>query len=217
MLRRTNREEMFKLLEKNPNWKVVDLASSNSGWKYADVFTDVNDHSQYYKKKYDGKKKFIQCNVEKTPFNDKEFDFVIASHILEHVDDPFNFCKELTRIGKRGYIEVPTPLWDNLVDGPTFVKYGHKWWVTFDDSDNHIIINKKINVVNKFLSIKEHNFHMAFFRDSIITRLYWENDISIKKGDGIYKYNDNRNIDFVYNSNNQRDWNNKFLFKFGTM
>ena len=95
MIRRTNRQEMFKLLEKNPEWKVVDLASSNSGWKYADVFTDVNDHSQYYEKKYNGKKKFIQCNVEKTPFNDKEFDFVIASHILEHVDDPFNFCKEL--------------------------------------------------------------------------------------------------------------------------
>ena len=33
MIRRTTREEMFKLLEKNPEWKVVDLASSNAGSK----------------------------------------------------------------------------------------------------------------------------------------------------------------------------------------
>ena len=217
MIRRTNRKEMFKLLENNPEWKVVDLASSNAGWKYADVFTDVNDHSEFYRNKYDGKKEFIQCNVENNPFQDKEFDFVIASHILEHVDDPFHFCKELTRIGKRGYIEVPTPLWDNLVDGPHFVKYGHKWWVTFDDTDNSIVINPKINVVNKFLSIKEHNYHMAFFRDSIITRLYWEDDISIKKGDNIYTYNDNRDLNFVFDGNKQKDWNHKFLFEFGSI
>ena len=109
MIRRTTREEMYRLLEDNSAWKVVDIASSNAGWKYADVFTDVNDHSEYYQQKYNGEKKSVNCNVENTPFKDKEFDFVIASHILEHVDDPFKFCNELTRIGKRGYIEVPTP------------------------------------------------------------------------------------------------------------
>ena len=216
MIRRTNREEMYKLLENNLDWNVVDLASSNAGWKYADVFTDVNDHSEYYEKKYNGVKKFIKCDVENTPFNDKEFDFVIASHILEHVEEPFKFCNEMTRIGKRGYIEVPTPLWDNLVDGPNFVKYGHKWWVTFDDANNNIVINRKMNVVNKFLSIKEHNTHMMFFRDSIITCLYWEDNIPIKKGDGIYNYNDNRDLNLVFDSNKIDDWNHKFLFKFGS-
>jgi len=217
MIRRTTREEMFELLEKNPDWKVVDLASSNAGWKYANVFTDVNDHSEYYKNKYNGEKKFIQCNVENTSFMDKEFDFVVASHILEHVENPFNFCKELIRIGKRGYIEVPTPLWDNLMDGPHFVKYGHKWWVTFDDNKKSIVINKKINIVNKCLSIKEHNYHMAFFKDSILTRLYWENDIPIIKGDGIYTYNDNRDLNFVFDSNSKKDWNHNFLFEFGSI
>lgn len=50
IMKRTTREAMYKLLEDNPNWKVLDMASSNAGWKYADVFTDVNDHSEYYKK-----------------------------------------------------------------------------------------------------------------------------------------------------------------------
>jgi len=206
---------MYNLLEQNAEWNVIDLASSNAGWKYADVYTDVTDHSEYYKKKYNNEKRFVQCNVETTPFDDKEFDFVIASHILEHVDNPEQFCKEMMRIGKRGYIEVPTPLWDNLVDGPHFSKYGHKWWITFDDHKNSIIVNKKINIVDKFLSIKEHNLHMAWFRDSIITQLYWEDKITIERGNGIYKYNDNRDIDFKYDSNNIIDWNHRTLFKFG--
>ena len=217
MIKRTNRNAMYKLLEKNPDWKVLDMASSNAGWKYADVFTDVVDHSEYYKEKYNGTKKFIQCNVENNTFKDKEFDFVIASHILEHVEDPFHFCKELSRISKKGYIEVPTPLWDNLMDGPTFVKYGHKWWVTFDDDENKIIINKKINIVKNILSIKEHNKHMMFFRDSILTQLYWEDSIPIEKGTGVYTYNDNRNINDSFDSNTLEDWNNRFMFNFGTL
>jgi SAM-dependent methyltransferase len=46
--------------------------------------------------------------VEKTPFADKEFDFVYCSHVLEHVQNPETACSELMRIGKRGYIECPT-------------------------------------------------------------------------------------------------------------
>jgi hypothetical protein len=34
MIERTTREAMFKLLEQNPTWKVIDLASSTAGWKY---------------------------------------------------------------------------------------------------------------------------------------------------------------------------------------
>jgi ubiquinone/menaquinone biosynthesis C-methylase UbiE len=218
MIERTRKEALYSLLDKNPDWKVIDIASSNAGWKQADIYTDVIDRSEFYKKRYNDTKKFIQCDVENTGnlFKDKEFDFVIASHILEHVEDPFKFCEELSRIGKRGYIEVPTPLWDNLVDGPHFVKYGHKWWVTYDDVDKSIVINKKINIVDKFLTIPEHNLHMQWFRDSAITMLYWEGDIKIKKGNGIYGYDDNRDIKSTFDSNKIEDWNHKFLFKFGS-
>ena len=38
------------------------------------------------------------------PFKDKAFDYVIASHIIEHMDDPARFCSELMRVSKRGFI-----------------------------------------------------------------------------------------------------------------
>lgn len=43
---------------------------------------------------------------EELPFKDKSFDFIIASHVLEHTDDPEKFLTELMRVGKAGYIET---------------------------------------------------------------------------------------------------------------
>jgi len=57
---------------------------------------------------------------------------------------------------------------------------------------------------------------MQFFRDSAVTMLYWEGDIKIKKGDGMYGYYDNRDINTKFDSNKVKDWNNKILFKFGS-
>ena len=45
--------------------------------------------------------------AENLPFRDKSFDFIIASHVLEHSKDPEAFIKELMRVGKAGYIETP--------------------------------------------------------------------------------------------------------------
>ena len=48
------------------------------------------------------------------PFKDKSFDFVIASHVLEHSSDPEAFLRELMRVGKAGYIETPDALFERI-------------------------------------------------------------------------------------------------------
>ena len=53
-------------------------------------------------------------DASKMPFKDKAFDFVIASHILEHMADPDTFLKELQRVGKAGYIETPNAIFERL-------------------------------------------------------------------------------------------------------
>jgi SAM-dependent methyltransferase len=45
---------------------------------------------------------------EPFPFPDRFFDFVICSHTLEDLRDPLWVCREMMRVGKRGYIEVPS-------------------------------------------------------------------------------------------------------------
>lgn len=45
------------------------------------------------------------------PFADKQFDTVLCSHTIEHVDDPQRFFEELSRVGKQVTLIIP-PLWD---------------------------------------------------------------------------------------------------------
>ena len=47
------------------------------------------------------------------PFRDKSFDFIIASHVLEHSKD-LTFIKELMRVGKAGYIETPDAFFERI-------------------------------------------------------------------------------------------------------
>ena len=49
----------------------------------------------------------VDLNVFPYPFTDKQFDYIICTHVLEHLADPVRACQELSRIGKAGYLEVP--------------------------------------------------------------------------------------------------------------
>jgi hypothetical protein len=70
------------------------------------------------------------CDREPWPFADDQFDFVICSHTLEDVRDPIWVCSELTRVGKAGYVEVPSRLEEQSygIQGP-WVGWGHHHWL----------------------------------------------------------------------------------------
>lgn len=61
-------------------------------------------------------KKIIFYDGDKFPFKDNEFDYVICSHVLEHVEDVDGFISELKRVAKAGYIEYPLIYYDYLYD-----------------------------------------------------------------------------------------------------
>ncbi len=50
----------------------------------------------------------------KFPFKDGEFDYVICSHVIEHVPDPQAFTAEMFRVAKAGYMEYPTAYYEHL-------------------------------------------------------------------------------------------------------
>jgi ubiquinone/menaquinone biosynthesis C-methylase UbiE len=50
-------------------------------------------------------------DIYNLPFRDQQFETVLSSHTIEHVDHPEKFYRELKRIGKKVSIVIP-PLWD---------------------------------------------------------------------------------------------------------
>ena len=51
-----------------------------------------------------------QMNIEAIPYADETFDFIIANHVLEHVDSPIKALHEITRCLKNGgYALLQTP------------------------------------------------------------------------------------------------------------
>ena len=175
LIKRTSKPFIENTLSLNSCWKILDIGCGYGANKYANVVCDVQDLSSYYPKKT-----FIQLTEKKLPFKDKEFDFVISSHVMEHVDDIEFFISELERISKQGYIELPTKLEDNLVFEN---KEDHLWHMDFDDVELKLLISKKIQYFDPILTVSSIKKLNEIFRKSFILELYWENkiDYDIKK------------------------------------
>lgn len=58
--------------------------------------------------------KIVYYDGNNFPFGNKDFDYVICSHVIEHVDDVESFIGEMFRVAKRGYIEYPTIYYEYL-------------------------------------------------------------------------------------------------------
>ena len=142
MIKRSSKTYVDSLLNKNPNWKILDIGCGYTAHQNATVICDVQELSTYYKDK-----KFIKLNDDNLPFADKEFDFVIASHVIEHVKNVKYFIKELERVSSKGYIELPTILEDNLVFEN---KKDHLWHMEFNDINNELLISKKVQFLFDF-------------------------------------------------------------------
>jgi ubiquinone/menaquinone biosynthesis C-methylase UbiE len=175
MIKRTLKQNVKNLLADNTHWNIVDIGGGSRAWPEANTILDIKDHSGLYEGK-----RFVQSDACKTPFNDKEFDFVIASHITEHIQDIELFISELTRIGKRGYIEVPTPLFDNLTFGNLTE---HKWWLYFDDDKNELLYTEKKVKIKQVWYPEQLERLDPYFFDMMQMSFIWEDSIEYNKLD----------------------------------
>lgn len=174
---------------------VLEVGSGGSPYFRANVLCDAYEVTQerfFAPLVHD--RPTIMAFVEQLPFKDDSFDFVIASHVLEHSADPEKFLSEIQRVAKAGYIEVPDAFMERLTH------YGfHRLEIT--DKDGGLIIRKKKNYIqdeevvdlfhNKARPIFPH--WAARYPFHFHVRYYWE-----KKGGGI-KYT-------VLNPDCKSDW-----------
>jgi SAM-dependent methyltransferase len=93
-----------------PGQRVLDIGSGGYPFPYATVLTDrfVDNAPNRRERLVTMNKLFVVSDVHELPFCSKSFDFVYCSHMLQCVKDPLAACREVMRVGKRGYIETPT-------------------------------------------------------------------------------------------------------------
>tara|TARA_B100000787_G_scaffold162431_1_gene143148 strand:+ start:25 stop:636 length:612 start_codon:yes stop_codon:yes gene_type:complete len=172
LIKRSSKNFVEETLSSKLDWKILDIGCGYNANKFANVICDVQDLSAYYPNK-----KFTKLTDKKLPFKDSEFDFVIASHVMEHVEDVEFFIKELERVSKKGYIELPTMLEDNLVFEN---KKDHLWHMDFDDVENRLLISKKIQYFEPVLTVSSAKKLNKIFRKSLVLELFWEDVIDYK-------------------------------------
>ncbi len=187
MLKRTTINHINNILNENKSWNILDIGCGYRAHNKASVIADIQDFSNYYKDR-----KFVQIIGKTLPFKDKEFDFVIASHVIEHVQDLKFFIKELERISNKGYIELPSRMGDNLVFEN---KHDHIWWFLYDDISNNLIASKKNQILEPFITVSVAKLFEKIFRESFVIELFWEEKIDYVINDSL-RQEDSEKISF---------------------
>lgn len=94
---------------------VLDVGSGNNPYPRANVLLDGYDETvERDFRPLIADRPTVFGRVERMPFRDNAFDFVIASHVLEHTPDPDAMLGELMRIGKAGFIETPDAFFERI-------------------------------------------------------------------------------------------------------
>jgi len=112
-LQALNRNKIIKRLIR-PGELVLEVGSGNSPMKISTVLldkfvspTEVHRSNKKPVSQLYGKP-FMLGDGSKLPFKDQSIGTIICRQVIEHVDDPAGFLKELQRVGKRGYLEWPS-------------------------------------------------------------------------------------------------------------
>jgi uncharacterized protein YbaR (Trm112 family) len=104
-----------------PGGVVLEVGSGNKPGKHATICLDkfvseslFHRHSGAIQGR--SGKPFILGDGSNLPFKDKSLCTVICRQVIEHVDEPASFLKELQRVGVNGYIEWPS-IFSELIRG----------------------------------------------------------------------------------------------------
>lgn len=112
----------------SPGEKVLDIGSGGWPFKQATHLADMHPGNTSHRVEAIRRdhRPFIVIDAQHMPFQDNEWDFTFCSHVLEHLVHPGEACRELMRVSRKGYVEVPTRLSDVMLNF-TRLKDHHRW------------------------------------------------------------------------------------------
>jgi len=189
--------EMVKIFGIVPGDKVLDIGGGHKPFSRADYYVDFDLTEGIHR---DGqsippevKDRCITADIHQLPFRDKSMDFIYCSHVLEHVSDPARACKEIVRVGRRGYIETPRK-WVELCAGHP----SHQWLI--DVMEGSLVFEKRKFIESPYLnsllisvwnSMKLEEHALRRYLNVSCLQFYWEEEFSFRVigyGNGNFDY-----------------------------
>jgi len=160
--------------------KVLEIGPGFVPFPRANVFVDYKDLPNLPAGK---PKHSCDLAVDPLPFSDKEFDFIYCRHVLEDMYDPFHLIREMSRVGKAGYIEMPSPFAElgRGVDGssPPYRGYHHHRFIGWSHEGQFRMISKYPFV--EYLRFDEAAIDAALREGPKLWNTYhlWESEIKV--------------------------------------
>jgi ubiquinone/menaquinone biosynthesis C-methylase UbiE len=134
--------------------KVLEIGPGSDPYFRSDVlleleYNDDNDRVLQFghQNKLKTTKKVVYYDGKIFPFKSSEFDYVICSHVLEHVDDLDLFLSEIFRVAKRGYFEFPLITYEYMYNIQAHLNY-----LRFD-GDKLLVLKKNKTAIADFKEI----------------------------------------------------------------
>ncbi len=128
---------------------LLDVGSGSHPHPRAEVTCDL-----YFNAEFEGgainareQKNFLICDAQFLPFRDQAFEESNCTHVLEHLKDPQLGFRELKRVSNQGYIETPSILYENILFGYPF----HRWGFTKKKGKVYFSKSKKLKINGKTL------------------------------------------------------------------
>lgn len=151
-----------KILSIKKTDRVLEIGPGSMPFPRADFFLEKKFDSDEVRLQQSGnaipaslKKPVYFYDGGSFPFDDKEFDYVICSHVIEHVEDVEHFGSELFRIANKGYLEYPTIYYEYLYNFKVHLNFLKK-------NNNNLFYLKKNNLdFDKYYAVQK------FFYESL--------------------------------------------------
>ena len=159
---------------------VLEVGSGDMPYPRSDILCDrylENTPQRLLNSKLIVDRPMVIADGERLPFKTKVFDYVIASHVLEHVEHPQQFLAELQRVSKKGYLAFPSPLQERFYDNKT-----HKWFCVIAGKKLTLIRKTKKSLPKRPTEVEEKIFGlvMRYFSDQCQLSFEWLNKIHFK-------------------------------------
>jgi len=142
-------QKLVEAFDIRPSDKVLDIGGGHNPFFRADFIVDFDltdgAHRDGQTIPPDLRERYISADIHKLPFEDKSIDFVYCSHVMEHVHDPETACRELMRVGKRGFIETPRKWTEFFAGYPS-----HQWLI--DVVDGELVFERRQFIESPYMN-----------------------------------------------------------------